>query len=59
MFLIKVSFLKVDFLLMLYRCWMILEFGIENGFIYLYIYNIIIYFKNNVVFVYLYKVEFC
>lgn len=59
MFLIKVSFLKVDFLLMLYRCWMILEFGIENGFIYLYIYNIIIYCKNNVVFVYLYKVEFC
>lgn len=27
--------------------------------LYIYIYNIIIYFKNNVVFVYLYKVEFC
>lgn len=56
MFLIKVSFLKVDFVLMLYRCWMILEFGIENGFIYLLLLFILkimlylyIYIKQNFV----------
>lgn len=54
MFLIKVSFLKVDFLLMLYRCWMILEFGIENGFIYFYIYIILLFILKIMLYLYIY-----